>query len=101
MNMTFGWMAACLFTLVAGQAGRIADDVPRIPAQLDAGSLPEREEAEIALTKLGRPALPELRRLLACAVAEPRSRLERVIRMITEPRWLTDRDAALRRAAEM
>jgi len=81
----------------------LAQDTPvaRLVDQLGSDEIDVRERAESELVKLGRPALAELRKSLAAAKDEPKARLERVVRAITQPRWMTDTAAALAEAKRL
>jgi hypothetical protein len=70
-------------------------DPARLIEQLENEELDARDAAEAALVKAGRPALPAVRKALAAAKGEAKSRLERVVKAVTEPRWMTDADKAL------
>ncbi len=69
--------------------------IARHLAALGAESIAARDEAEEALAAIGRPAVAAIRRALASADGDEKARLERVLKLLTEPRWKTDLDAAL------
>jgi hypothetical protein len=72
-----------------------APDSARLIEQLESDDLEARDAAEAALVKAGRAALPAVRKALGAAKGEAKSRLERVVKAVTEPRWMTDADKAL------
>jgi len=75
------------------------DKSAKLIEALGGDDLEARESAEVELVKLGRPGLPAVRKALAAAQGESKSRLERVVAAITEPRWMTDVARAKERAA--
>ncbi len=74
-----------------------ADETARWIDELDAYEVEARERAESKLVERGRPALSALRKAVATAQGDLKTRLEHVIRSITEPRW-NDLVAAIERA---
>ena len=78
--------------LLAASFGFAQDDarVAKLIDELGGDDVEARESAETELVKLGRPALPAVRKAIAKADSEVKGRLERVVKAVTEPRWMTD-----------
>jgi hypothetical protein len=64
--------------------------ITKLIDQLGGDELDSRDTAESELVRLGRPALATVRKALTTADGETKSRLERVVKAVTELRWMTD-----------
>jgi hypothetical protein len=72
---------------------------PRTGDRLASDDIEVREAAVTDLVKRGAKAVPAIRRAMENATdAELKARLEEALKAITEIRWMTDLDAALRKA---
>ncbi len=85
-------MKALAALLVAASFGLAQDEarVATLLEQLGGDDVEAREAAEAELVKVGRPALPVIRKAILKADSEVKGRLERVVKAVTEPRWMTD-----------
>lgn len=74
--------------------------IGRLIDQLGGDELEVRDAAEEELVKIGRAAMPAVRKAMASAQGEAKARLERIAKAVTELRWMTDlakaREIALR-----
>lgn len=87
--MTFLLLLAC------------TQDFDTLVEKLGDSSIDVREEAEAALRKMGRKIVPDLRQIAERhSDPEVRSRAAGILKSITEIRWRTDLEGALRAAKE-
>jgi len=66
------------------------DKTTKLIDALGGDDLELRETAEAELVRIGRPAMAVVRKALGTAQGESKARLERVVKLLSEPRWMTD-----------
>lgn len=86
-------IAACVLLsgwLAVTAAAQDSPNVARLIEELGGDDIEARDEAEAALVAAGRPAVAAVKAAMAGAAGETKSRLERVLKALVEPRWTTD-----------